>query len=179
MDSKVQISILLETYGKLLTDKQYHLLDDYYNLDLSLSEIAENEDITRQAVRDNLKKGENKLFEYEEKLFFMKRMLNQEKTIQHILSELAKIEKEIIEWVTSTGGLIIKTERDYFVYIFEQQYLTEFEKEKFNVDCIDKLMKIYRNRIKFSPATEPYITFKLQNVKNLLIEVQEFLKQLK
>lgn len=94
MDSKVQISILLETYGKLLTDKQYHLLDDYYNLDLSLSEIAENEDITRQAVRDNLKKGENKLFEYEEKLSIMKKSQENEETIQLILSQLSQIKEE-------------------------------------------------------------------------------------
>lgn len=92
MDNKVRISILLETYGKLLTEKQYNLLDDYYNMDLSLSEIAENESITRQAVRDNLKKGENKLFEYEEKLGIMKKTLMQEETISTILSEISKIE---------------------------------------------------------------------------------------
>ena len=46
MDKKVEISILLECYGKLLTEKQYNLLNDYYNNDLSLSEIAENENIT-------------------------------------------------------------------------------------------------------------------------------------
>lgn len=92
MDNKVKISILLETYGKLLTEKQYNLLDDYYNMDLSLSEIAENENITRQAVRDNLKKGENKLFEYEEKLGIMKKTLMQEETISTILSEISKIE---------------------------------------------------------------------------------------
>ena len=92
MDNKVKISILLETYGKLLTDKQYNLLDDYYNMDLSLSEIAENENITRQAVRDNLKKGENKLFEYEEKLGIMKKTLMQEETIGTILSEISKIQ---------------------------------------------------------------------------------------
>ena len=92
MNNKVKISILLETYGKLLTDKQYNLLDDYYNMDLSLSEIAENENITRQAVRDNLKKGENKLFEYEEKLGIMKKTLMQEETISTILSEISKIE---------------------------------------------------------------------------------------
>ena len=44
--------------------------------------------------RDIIKKGEKKLFEYEEKLSFMKRMLNQEKKIQQILSELSKIEKK-------------------------------------------------------------------------------------
>lgn len=94
MDKNVKISILCDLYGKLLTEKQFEFLNDYYNNDLSLSEIAENNNITRQAVRDIIKKGEKKLFEYEEKLFFMKRMLNQEKMIQHILSELAKIEKD-------------------------------------------------------------------------------------
>ena len=65
--------MLCQIYGKLLTDKQYEFIDDYYNNDLSLSEIAENNNITRQAVRDVIKKGENKLFEYEEKLLIMKR----------------------------------------------------------------------------------------------------------
>ena len=93
MEKNVEISILCDLYGKLLTDKQFELLNDYYNNDLSLSEIAENNQITRQAVRDIIKKGEKKLFEYEEKLLFMKRMSNQEKTIEHVLSELTKIEK--------------------------------------------------------------------------------------
>lgn len=93
MEKNVQISILLETYGKLLTNKQFQMLDDYYNKDLSLSEIAENEKITRQAVRDNLKKGENKLFEYEEKLGIMKKTLIQEKKIASILSEISKIKE--------------------------------------------------------------------------------------
>ena len=94
MEKNVKISILCELYGKLLTKKQYEFLNDYYNNDLSLSEIAENNKITRQAVRDNIKKGEKKLFEYEEKLLFMKRMFNQEKKIEKVLSELTKIQKE-------------------------------------------------------------------------------------
>ena len=93
MEKNVKISILCDLYGKLLTKKQFDFLNDYYNNDLSLSEIAENNQITRQAVRDIIKKGEKKLFEYEEKLLFMKRMSNQEKTIEHVLSELTKIEK--------------------------------------------------------------------------------------
>lgn len=94
MKKNVQISILSEIYGNLLTKKQFEIINDYYNQDLSLSEIAENNNITRQAVRDNLMKGEKKLFEYEEKLLFMKRMLNQEKRIEKVLSEISKIEKE-------------------------------------------------------------------------------------
>ena len=94
MDEKVKLSILCQLYGKLLTEKQYEFLNDYYNNDLSLSEIAENNSITRQAVRDIIKKGEKKLFEYEEKLLFMKRTLNQEKKIQKILAELTKIQND-------------------------------------------------------------------------------------
>ena len=64
MEKNVKLSILCQLYGKLLTEKQYEFLNDYYNNDLSLSEIAENNGITRQAVRDNIKKGEKKLFEF-------------------------------------------------------------------------------------------------------------------
>ena len=92
MEEKVKICMLSTFYGKLLTEKQYQFIDDYYNNDLSLSEIAENNNITRQAVRDIIKKGENKLFELEEKLTFMKKTLNQERKLQEILEELSKIE---------------------------------------------------------------------------------------
>jgi len=97
MEKKVEISILCDLYGKLLTDKQFEFLDDYYNNDLSLSEIAENNNITRQAVRDIIKKGENKLFEYEEKLGFMKRTLKQEEQIVTILQELTKIQTQFTD----------------------------------------------------------------------------------
>ena len=78
MEKNVEMGMLLDIYGSMLTKKQYELLNDYYNNDLSLSEIAENENITRQAVRDNLKKGEKKLFEFEEKLSVMKKTMEQE-----------------------------------------------------------------------------------------------------
>lgn len=94
MERHVEISVLCQIYGKLLAEKQYEYINDYYNNDLSLSEIAENNNITRQAVRDIIKKGENKLFEFEEKLLFMKRMLKQEKQIEQILQELSKIQDD-------------------------------------------------------------------------------------
>ena len=94
MDKKVEISMLWLIYGKLLTEKQYEYIDYYYNQDLSLSEIAENDNITRQAVRDIIKKSERKLFEYEEKLLFMKKTINQEQKIQQILFNLTKIQKD-------------------------------------------------------------------------------------
>ena len=91
VENNVKISFLCQIYGKLLTKKQLQVLEDYYNNDLSLSEIAENNNITRQAVRDIIKKGESKLFEYEEKLLIMKKMRDQEKQIQGIIEELNKI----------------------------------------------------------------------------------------
>lgn len=97
MDRKVKISLLCQIYGKLLTEKQLNILDNYYNLDLSLSEIAENENITRQAVRDIIKKGENKLFEFEEKLGIMKKTQRQEEKIADILSELTKIQTKFTD----------------------------------------------------------------------------------
>ena len=115
MDKKVEISVLCQIYGKLLTEKQLNILDNYYNLDLSLSEIAENEGITRQAVRDIIKKGENKLFEFEEKLGIMKKEMKQEEKIANILSELTKIQTkftdeqiaEILEHIKSELNLVV------------------------------------------------------------------------
>ena len=92
MDKKVEISMLCQIYGKLLTEKQFDYINDYYNNDLSLAEIAENYGITRQAARDNIKKGENKLFEYEEKLKIMKTTINTEKKIAKILAQIATIQ---------------------------------------------------------------------------------------
>ena len=115
MEKNVKISILCQLYGKLLTEKQYEFIDDYYNNDLSLSEIAENNAITRQAVRDIIKKGEKKLFEYEEKLLFMKRMLNQEKKIEKALSELTKIQKDYSDKEIANVLENVKKELSYLV----------------------------------------------------------------
>ena len=115
MDKKVEISVLCQIYGKLLTEKQLNILDNYYNLDLSLSEIAENEGITRQAVRDIIKKGENKLFEYEEKMAIMKKTIKQEKQIQEVLEQLNKIKNNYtdkeIEKILDT----VKKELNYII----------------------------------------------------------------
>ena len=115
MERKVEISMLCQIYGKLLTEKQLNIMDNYYNLDLSLSEIAENEGITRQAVRDIIKKGENKLFEFEEKLGIMKKEMKQEEKIANILSELTKIQTkftdeqiaEILEHIKEELNLVV------------------------------------------------------------------------
>lgn len=69
----MQIGLLLDFYEPILTDKQADFLRKYYDFDYSLSELAEEEGITRQAVQFALKKAEKKLFELEEKLKLRKR----------------------------------------------------------------------------------------------------------
>ncbi len=95
MEKNIKMSILLDIYGKLLTEKQYNLLNDYYNNDFSQSEIAENEEITRQAVRDNLKKGENNLLEYEEKLKIMEKNLISQNKINSALKDIENLKNKI------------------------------------------------------------------------------------
>lgn len=86
MEEKIKISMLLRIYGNLLTVKQQEFMEYYYNDDLSLSEIAENEGITRQAVRTILIKSNKKLEEYEEKLGFM----DKENKMKELLLEIEK-----------------------------------------------------------------------------------------
>ena len=92
VEKNVQISMLLEIYGALLTEKQQTFLEDYYNNDLSLSELEENYEITRQAARDNIKKGERKLFEFEEKLKIMENMKVREDKLAEILLKITKLQ---------------------------------------------------------------------------------------
>ena len=84
MAKDLEISILLDFYGDVLTEKQRDVMEQYYNDDLSLSEIAANFGITRQGVRDAIKRGEGILLELEEKVGFAKRYRAVQEGIDHI-----------------------------------------------------------------------------------------------
>lgn len=73
MAKNLEISLLFDFYGDMLTEKQRDVVELYYNDDLSLSEIAENEGITRQGVRDSIKRAEAQLLEMEERLGLARR----------------------------------------------------------------------------------------------------------
>jgi len=73
MEKDLSIAVLLDFYGELLTDKQAQALDLYYNEDLSLAEIAAPLGISRQGVRDSIKRGEQRLHELERTLGLAKR----------------------------------------------------------------------------------------------------------
>lgn len=95
MNKSVDISVLLDIYGKLLSKVQYDSLNFYYNDDLSLSEIAVNFGKTRQSVFDTIKRAENALFEFESKLNFLKKSEHLEEQIEKIKSFAVSIKSEI------------------------------------------------------------------------------------
>jgi len=87
-DKIVQIALLFDFYGQLLTEKQIDIVDMYYNNDLSLGEISEQQGISRQGVYDTLKRAEKTLFEYEEKLGLVERFINQKESMNKIIEML-------------------------------------------------------------------------------------------
>lgn len=70
MSKNLYVSALLDVYGEFLSEKQRVVTEHYYNDDLSLAEIAENEGITRQGVNDLIKRAEAQLMAYEEKCHY-------------------------------------------------------------------------------------------------------------
>lgn len=79
MEKNLKYSALLSIYGGLLTDKQLETMEYYYDEDLSLGEIAENTGISRQGVRDFIKRAEELLDLYEEKIGLYQKMKQVEK----------------------------------------------------------------------------------------------------
>ena len=70
LDKFVEIANLFEIYSSLLSEKQKEYLEDHFANDLSLSEIAKNNNVSRQAIYDNIKRGIALLYDYEDKLKF-------------------------------------------------------------------------------------------------------------
>lgn len=93
MNKNLEMSILLDLYGGLLTDKQRDVLEFYYNNDLSLAEIAEHYGISRQGVHDSIKRGEDSLLNFEEVLH----LSAQQKQYKKQLFEFKEMALEIFE----------------------------------------------------------------------------------
>ena len=84
MENQVLLCILYDYYGELLTDKQKKYFIDYYFENLSLSEMSENYDISRNAIHKNLKETEEKLLYYEKVL----KLYEKNKKIKKIIDNL-------------------------------------------------------------------------------------------
>ena len=88
IDQTIYYNLLLDIYGDILTDTQKEILENYYSLNLSISEIASERNISRAAVEDTIKKASKKLEFYEEKLGFARK----NKEIKEALNDLRELQ---------------------------------------------------------------------------------------
>ncbi|MBU3142107.1 putative DNA-binding protein [Clostridium sp. CF012] len=95
MEKRFEISLLFDFYGELLTEKQKNIMDLYFNNDLSLSEIAEINNTSRQATHDTIKTCEKMLLVYEEKLKLSNKDHKLKETLRLIISELDNLQIDI------------------------------------------------------------------------------------
>lgn len=119
IEKLVEIGFLFDFYGKLLSERQYKVIELFYLQDLSLSEIGIELDITRQGVYDNLKRAEDNLYKYEETLGLAEKFKDSHKNIKKILEaakeieEIARDKKELlivekIKLIKSVGSEILE-----------------------------------------------------------------------
>ncbi|MGQ7280022.1 putative DNA-binding protein [Brevibacillus thermoruber] len=88
-----QVNLLFDFYAPLLKGKQREYLELYYLDDLSLGEIAEMHEVSRQAVYDHIKRAERQLFEYEEKLL----LAAKHEQRQALLERIGRIVEELAD----------------------------------------------------------------------------------
>ena len=74
LEKNILLTQLFDLYGPLLSKLQKNVMADFLLGDLTLTEIAENYGVSRQAIKDVVSKAETKLFDYENKLGFLKRL---------------------------------------------------------------------------------------------------------
>lgn len=90
-----EVTVLLDFYGQLLTDRQYEVMDLHYNSDLSLGEIAEDLEISRQGVHDSIRKAKKSLLLYEKRLGLVERFREQERVIDKALCGLKSMSEKL------------------------------------------------------------------------------------
>lgn len=100
MAKDMNITVLFDFYGDILTEKQQEVIDYYYNDDLSLAEISEHLGITRQGVRDSIKRAEAILLDMEERLGLVKRFRMIQDGLDRIIGEARQIDSESLRGAT-------------------------------------------------------------------------------
>ena len=117
MEKNMELSLLLDFYGELLSEKVRRATELYYNDDLSLSEVAEDMGITRQGVRDLIKRAEGNLYGYEQKLGLYKRFLEMQKGLGSLKESLVKA-KSLLD--NNTGRSEIDKEISGMIYLVDE-----------------------------------------------------------
>lgn len=109
MEKNIEVSLLFDFYGELLKPSGKRAIDLYYNEDLSLAEVADETGITRQGVRDSIKRSEQQLFEFEKKLGLFRQFSKLEQGLDEI-SALALEIKELSQdtQITELADVIIE-----------------------------------------------------------------------
>lgn len=100
VEKTIQISMLYDFYGELLTPRQKEVLQYYYEENYSLSETAEELGVSRQAIHDTIHKAEKALRSYEQKLGLVERFKRTEADTQRAVEEL----DQIIGYLTDVSG---------------------------------------------------------------------------
>ena len=109
MGKDLAFSALLDVYGRFLSQKQKSLTEHYYNEDLSLSEIAANDEISRQGVRDSIKRGEETLLELDEKIGVVALLEQYNALLEHVKAKCDDIISDCKSY-TTTKSVIEKLE---------------------------------------------------------------------
>ena len=91
-EKNLEINYLLDFYGDVLPDRKRSVLEMYYNDDYSLSEIADDIGISRQGVRDIIKKSEDELIYLEEKLGLYKKFRDIQKSANELIATIESSE---------------------------------------------------------------------------------------
>ena len=101
MDKIVEQGLLYDFYGELLTDHQKQIYEDAVYHDMSLSEIAEEQGISRQGVHDLIKRCNKILADYESKLHLVEKFLNIRQQVQKIHKLAEQYQAQEIEIISS------------------------------------------------------------------------------
>ncbi len=104
VEKLVEIGTLFDFYGKLLSEKQYLVVELYYIHDLTLGEIGDELNVTRQGVFDLLKRAEQKLYQHEENLGLVRKFYSSHDHIRRIID----ISEEIVGIAKIKGNVEIQ-----------------------------------------------------------------------
>lgn len=99
------VSALLDVYGYALSERQRKAADLYYNEDLSLGEISENEGITRQGALDLINRARNQLYSFEEKCGYCKKFIRLQQLSSKAKNKDSESISEILEIIDSLYGV--------------------------------------------------------------------------